>query len=84
MGAKVTLCDKKPNLEAFGEYGETLKQLGIGLSLGENYMDGFEGQDIIMRTPGFEFYTPALQKAHEHLSLIHIWCAAAQTQSPPR
>ena len=55
MGAKVTLCDKKPNLEAFGEYGETLKQLGIGLSLGENYMDGFEGQDIIMRTPGFEF-----------------------------
>ena len=21
MGAKVTLCDKKPNLEAFGEYG---------------------------------------------------------------
>ena len=66
MGAKVTLCDKKPNLEAFGEYGETLKQLGIGLSLGENYMDGFEGQDIIMRTPGFEFYTPALQKAHEH------------------
>ena len=66
MGAKVTLCDKKPNLEAFGEYSETLKKLGIGLSLGENYMDGFEGQDIIMRTPGFEFYTPALQKAHEH------------------
>ena len=25
MGAKVTLCDKKPNLEAFGEYGETQK-----------------------------------------------------------
>ena len=25
MGAKVTLCNKKPNLEAFGEYGETLK-----------------------------------------------------------
>ena len=66
MGAQVTLCDKKPDLAAFGPYGETLKALGVALSLGENYMDGFEGQDIIMRTPGFEFYTPALQQAHAH------------------
>ena len=63
MGAQVTLCDKKPNVEAFGDYADTIRRLGISLSLGENYMDGFKGQDIIMRTPGFEYFTPALQQA---------------------
>ena len=38
-GAIVTLCDKK-TLEGFGEYGNTLKELGVNLSLGENYLDG--------------------------------------------
>ena len=51
-GAVVTLCDKKPDLAAFGPYGETLKELGVTLSLGENYLDGLRGQDMIMRTPG--------------------------------
>ena len=54
MGAQVTLCDKKPNVEAFGDYADTIRRLGISLSLGENYMDGFKGQDISMRTPGLE------------------------------
>lgn len=63
MGAIVTLCDRKESLADFGEVGKTLAGLGISLSLGENYMDGFAGQDIIMRTPGFEYYTPALQAA---------------------
>ena len=62
-GAEVTLCDKKPDLAAFGEYGEVLRRLGVRLSLGENYLDGLAGQDMILRTPGFEYYTPALQKA---------------------
>lgn len=62
-GAVVTLCDKKPDLAAFGPYGETLKELGVTLSLGENYLDGLRGQDMIMRTPGFEYFTPALQEA---------------------
>ena len=57
------MCDKKPNLEAFGPYGETLKELGVTLSLGENYLDGLRGQDMIMRTPGFEYFTPELQAA---------------------
>ena len=46
-GAIVTLCDKKPDVNAFGAYGETLKQLGVRLSLGEHYLDGLAGQDII-------------------------------------
>ncbi|MBQ5754867.1 MAG: UDP-N-acetylmuramoyl-L-alanine--D-glutamate ligase [Oscillospiraceae bacterium] len=62
MGAEVTLCDKK-ELEAFGDYGKELEALGVKFSLGESYMEGFKGQDIIMRTPGFEYFTPALQQA---------------------
>ena len=55
-GAKVTLCDKK-ELSKFGDYGDELKKLGVNLSLGENYLDGLKNQDMILRTPGFEFYT---------------------------
>ena len=63
LGAKVTLCDRKESVEQFGDYAETIRRLGIGLSLGEHYMDGFKGQDIILRTPGFEFYQKPLQDA---------------------
>ncbi len=61
-GALVTLCDKKP-LESFGEYGAQLKALGVSFSLGDDYLNGLAGKDLIMRTPGFEYYTPALQAA---------------------
>ena len=63
LGAQITLCDQKPNLEAFGPYAETLRRLGVRLSLGERYTDGFAGQDIILRTPGYEYYKPELQAA---------------------
>lgn len=62
-GAQVTLCDKKPTVADFGPLGETLAALGVHFSLGENYLAGLAGQDIIMRTPGFEYFTPALQAA---------------------
>ena len=62
-GAQVTLCDKKPDLQAFGDYAPVLERLGVQLSLGEGYLDGLKGQDMILRTPGFEFYTPELQQA---------------------
>ena len=39
MGAQVTLCDKK-QLADFGEYADTLNQLGVALSLGEDYLNG--------------------------------------------
>lgn len=63
LGAQVTLCDQKPDLEAFGDYADTLRRLKVGLSLGPQYTDGFAGQDIIMRTPGYEYYKPELQAA---------------------
>ena len=70
LGAKVTLCDQKKSVEDFGEYAETIRRLGIALSLGEQYTDGFAGQDIIMRTPGYEFFKPALQAAKAAGALV--------------
>ena len=61
-GAQITLCDKKPDIDAFGPYAQALRKLDIRFSLGEHYLDGLAGQEMIMRTPGFEYY----------LSLIHI------------
>lgn len=63
MGALVTLCDQKQSIEDFGDFADTLRACHVALSLGERYMDGFAGQDIIMRTPGFEFYKKPLQDA---------------------
>lgn len=62
-GAQVTLCDKKQSLEAFGPYGGTLRALGVQLSLGDDYLAGLRGQELILRTPGFEYFTPELQAA---------------------
>ncbi|MEG2082240.1 MAG: UDP-N-acetylmuramoyl-L-alanine--D-glutamate ligase, partial [Oscillospiraceae bacterium] len=67
-GAVVTLCDKKP-LQDFGEYADTLEKLKVRLSLGENYLDGLKNQDIIMRTPGFEFFTKELQAQAENAKI---------------
>ena len=63
LGAQVTLCDQKKSIEDFGAYADTLRRLHVRLSLGEHYTDGFAGQDIIMRTPGYEYYKPELQAA---------------------
>ena len=65
LGAIVTLCDKKKSVEEFGEYAQVLKENHVKLSLGKDYMNGFMGQDMILRTPGFEYYTPELQQAKE-------------------
>ena len=62
-GAVVTLCDKKPTVADFGDLGAQLQQLGVRFSLGAAYLDGLKEQDIILRTPGFEYFTPELQAA---------------------
>ncbi len=62
-GANITVCDKKNSISEFLDFADTLKELNVKLSLGENYLDGLAGQDIIMRTPGFEYYTKELQDA---------------------
>ncbi len=61
-GAQVCLCDKRPR-EDFGQYAGELSALGVELFLGEDYLSGIFGKQIIMRTPGFEYFTPELQQA---------------------
>ena len=70
LGALVTLCDQKKSLDDFGDYADTLRRLNVNLSLGEHYTDGFAGQDIIMRTPGYEYYKPELQAAKAAGALV--------------
>ncbi len=70
MGAIVTLCDQKQDIDAFGEYAQTLKALNINFSLGQNYTDGFNEQDIIMRTPGYDYTKPALVKAMQNGTVV--------------
>lgn len=48
LGASVTACDKRESLD---ELGEELKGKGVNLSLGENYLEGILGCDIVFRTP---------------------------------
>ncbi len=68
-GAVVTLCDKK-ELSGFGDYANDLQAMGVHLSLGQNYLEGLKNQDMIMRTPGFEFYTKELQDELEKGTLV--------------
>ena len=70
MGADVTLCDQKESLEAFGDYADTLRRLNVHLSLGKNYTDGFAGQDIIMRTPGYEYFKAPLQAVKQAGAMV--------------
>lgn len=58
------------SLDDFGDYADTLRKLNVKLSLGEHYTDGFAGQDIIMRTPGYEFFKPELQAAKQAGALV--------------
>ncbi len=61
-GAKVTLCDRR-SLSDFGAFGDEMLNLGVRLSFGENYLDALAGQEMILRTPGFDYFTPELQAA---------------------
>lgn len=70
LGAQITLCDQKKSLDDFGDYADTLRRLNVRLSLGEHYTDGFAGQDIIMRTPGYEYFKPELQAAKQAGTLV--------------
>ena len=63
QGKKVAFIGAGVSHKRCGDYADTLRRLKVNLSLGEHYTDGFAGQDIIMRTPGYEYYKPALQAA---------------------
>ena len=63
MGISVSARDKR-NEQKLGEKAKELKNLGVKLILGENYLDGIT-EDIVFRTPGLPFNTPQLVRARE-------------------
>ena len=62
-GISVTACDRSSR-EKLGTLADELEQLGVELHLGENYLDGLDG-DVIFRTPGMRPDLPQLLAAVE-------------------
>ena len=67
-GAKITVCDKR-TFKELGEIGEKFKQKGVKFNLGEHYLENLSG-DIIMRTPGLNYYNENLTKARTNGSVV--------------
>ncbi|MBQ2889593.1 MAG: UDP-N-acetylmuramoyl-L-alanine--D-glutamate ligase [Clostridia bacterium] len=67
-GAIVTACDKKTQAE-LGETATELKNIGVKLNCGEDYLDNLSGE-LIFKTPGMRFDHSALLKAKENGSII--------------
>ena len=63
-GAIVSARDMR-EFDKLGENGEILKNMGINMILGENYLENLT-EDIIFRTPGMKYYLPQLVKAREN------------------
>ena len=63
-GIPVTVCDKC-SAQQMGAVYEELKGLGVRFLLGETYLDTLGDFDVIFRTPGMNFFSPALAKARQ-------------------
>ena len=67
-GVDVTCCDKTPREKLDDEVLE-LEAQGAKLHLGENYLDGLEG-DVVFRTPGLHPDTPQIKALRENGAVI--------------
>ena len=67
-GAVVIAHDKKTE-EQLGDVAVELKNAGVKLICGENYMDSLDGE-MVFRTPGMRFDHPSLVKAKEQGAFI--------------
>lgn len=63
-GIRVTVADKRTAAQ-LGEKQEELAGLGVRFALGEEYLEHLSEADIIFRTPGMNYFSPALSKARE-------------------
>ncbi len=68
LGAKVTAADKRSE-EDLGDAARELREMGVSLKTGENYLDSLSG-DYIFKTPGMRFDIPQLAKARERGSIV--------------
>ncbi|AKN33014.1 UDP-N-acetylmuramoyl-L-alanyl-D-glutamate synthetase [Clostridium carboxidivorans P7] len=69
LGAKVSAFDKKSE-EQLGDTAKELREKGVNLVLGENYMDSLNGFDVIFKTPSMRIDTPALINAKKQGAYI--------------
>lgn len=60
-GAIVTARDRR-SFQELGENGQTLRELGVELVLGKDYLQNLN-EDVIFRTPGMPFHLPELEAA---------------------
>lgn len=67
-GAIVTAHDKR-NFEKLGEAGTQLKNAGVKLCLGDDYLKNLDA-DIIFRTPGMKYYLEELTEARKNGAVI--------------
>ena len=63
-GLDVSVCDKR-TAEQLGEDYARLSALGAKFILGEHYLDALRDADVIFRTPGMYYLSPALQDARK-------------------
>ena len=62
LGALVTLCDRKSE-QQLGEFGDSCREWGVELQLGEGYLSRLREADIVFRTPGIDWTKPEIQDA---------------------
>ena len=61
-GASVTLHDRRKAEQFRPEQLDRLREAGVILALGEDYLEHLDGE-IIFRTPGLPYLTPQLTEA---------------------
>ncbi len=68
-GIAVTVADKR-TADQLGEIREELARLGVQLVLGEGYLEALSEADVIFRTPGMNYFTPALSEARRRGKVV--------------
>ena len=68
-GLPITVCDMR-DAAAMEDEAEILSTRGAELRLGEGYLDGLDGFDVIFRTPGLLPIDEHLVSAREHGAVI--------------
>ena len=69
MGVDITAFDKAEK-DKLTENIQSLSDLDIKYSLGENYLDKLKGFDVVFRTPGMRYDLPQLLKAKDEGAVI--------------
>lgn len=67
-GIDTTVCDRKTETEleqAYPDWYRDLKAMGVRFCAGDDYLDRLIDADVIYRSPGMNYFNPALQQARK-------------------